>query len=127
MAGVLALVGGIGLMGTLSINVLERTREIGVLRAIGASNGSVAQLVIVEGLMIGGLSWLAGMAMAYPLSCVLSSAVGIALIRTPLENTFAWSGVVVSLVVVVVLAAVASFLPAWNATRSSVRAALSYE
>ncbi len=77
--------------------------------------------------MIGGLSWLAGMAMAYPLSCVLSSAVGIALIRTPLENTFAWSGVVVSLVVVVVLAAVASFLPAWNATRSSVRAALSYE
>lgn len=127
MAGVLALVGGIGLMGTLSINVLERTREIGVLRAIGASNGSVAQLVIVEGLLIGSLSWLAGMVVAYPLSRLLSAAVGMALIRTPLEDSFAWSGVAISLVVVIILATVASFLPAWNATRLSVRAALSYE
>src|SRR5262249_58113873 len=49
MAVLLAVVGGLGLMGTMSINVLERTREIGVLRAIGASNGAVLRIVIVEG------------------------------------------------------------------------------
>ena len=49
MALLLALVGGLGLMGTMSINVLERTREIGVLRAIGAPNRGVAQVFISGG------------------------------------------------------------------------------
>ena len=49
MAILLALVGGLGLMGTMSINVLERTREIGVLRAIGAPNRGVAQVFIRGG------------------------------------------------------------------------------
>jgi putative ABC transport system permease protein len=52
MAILLALVGGLGLMGTMSINVLERTREIGVLRAIGAPNRGVASVFILEGVVI---------------------------------------------------------------------------
>ena len=53
MAVLLAVVGAIGLTGTMSLNVLERTREIGVMRAIGASDGSVFQIVVIEGLLIG--------------------------------------------------------------------------
>ena len=51
MAVLLAVVGAIGLTGTMSLNVLERTREIGVMRAIGASDGSVFQIVVIEGLL----------------------------------------------------------------------------
>ena len=40
-------------MGTMSINVLERMREIGVMRAIGASNGDIQSSVIVEGMVVG--------------------------------------------------------------------------
>ena len=58
----MAAVGVIGLTGTMSINVLESTREIGVMRAIGASDGAVAQVFIVEGLVIGLLSWLLAVA-----------------------------------------------------------------
>ena len=68
MAILLALVGGLGLMGTMSINVLERTREIGVLRAIGAPNRGVAQVFILEGITIGLLSWLMGSLLAIPVS-----------------------------------------------------------
>ena len=68
MAFLLALIGGLGLMGTMSVNVLERTREIGVMRAIGASNRSVRRIFIIEGIIIGVISWMAGAILAYPLA-----------------------------------------------------------
>ncbi|NJO00226.1 MAG: FtsX-like permease family protein [Anaerolineales bacterium] len=66
MAVLIAVIGGLGLMGTMSINVLERTREIGVMRAIGAPNGAVRRVFIIEGIIIGVLSWLVGAILAIP-------------------------------------------------------------
>jgi putative ABC transport system permease protein len=127
MAVLIAVIGGLGLMGTMSINVLERTREIGVMRAIGASNASVRQIFIVEGNIIGILSWVLGVILAYPVSKLLSDAVGRQFLSTPLDYTFSMSGVLIWLVVVIVLSALASFLPAWNASRLTVREVLAYE
>ncbi len=127
MALLLAAVGGLGLMGTMSINVLERTREIGVMRAIGASDGAVARVFVVEGIVIGALSWLLGAPLAFPVSKLLSDSVGIAFFNWPLSYTFSTSGALLWLAVVVVLAALASFVPAWNASRLTVRDVLAYE
>jgi len=127
MAMLLAVVGGLGLMGTLSINVLERTREIGVMRAIGAADGAVAWVFIVEGILIGVISWLVGSLCAIPLSKLLSDALGMALLQSPLAHTFSVQGVWLWLVVVVILSALASFLPARNASRLTVRDVLAYE
>jgi putative ABC transport system permease protein len=127
MAVLLAIVGGLGLMGTMSINVLERTREMGVMRAIGASTRSVLQIVMVEGIFIGLLSWLAGSALALPLSRLLSAAVGQAFLRAPLNYTFSVGGALIWFGAIVMLAGLSSFLPAWNASRLSVRAVLAYE
>jgi putative ABC transport system permease protein len=127
MAVLLAVVGGLGRMGTMSINVLERTREIGVLRAIGAANGAVLRIVIVEGVLIGCISWALGAVLALPLSILLSDAVGMAFMQMPLDFVFSVSGLLIWLGVVVALAALASFLPAWNAARITVRDVLAYE
>jgi len=127
MAVLLAFVGGLGLMGTMSINVLERTREIGVMRAIGASNGAILQIVLVEGLTIGVVSWLIGFVLALPFSMLLSNVVGQAFVRSDLNFTFSLSGALLWLGVVTALAALASFLPAWNASRVTVRDVLAYE
>jgi len=127
MAILIALVGGLGLMGTMSINVIERTREIGVMRAVGASDGSVVKVFVVEGIFIGVLSWFVGAVLALPVGKLLSDAVGAAFLEEPLNYTFSTKGTLLWLVIVVVLAALASILPAWNASRLSVREVLAYE
>lgn len=127
MAVLIALVGGLGLTGTMSINVLERTREIGVMRAVGASDGAVVRIVLVEGIFVGLLSWVLGSLVAYPIGKLLSNAVGIAFMETPLTYSFAWNGALGWLAAVLVIAALASILPAWNASRLSVRETLAYE
>jgi putative ABC transport system permease protein len=113
-------------MGTMSINVLERTREIGVMRAIGASDGAVLLIVMVEGIAIGLIRWVAGSLLAIPLSRLLTDAVGIGFLKSPLTFVFSGSGALVWLALVVGIAALASFLPARNASRLTVRDVLAY-
>lgn len=127
VGGLLVAVGSIGLTGAMSLNVLERTREIGVMRAIGASNRAVARIVITEGLAIGLLSWLLGGLLAVPLSWALSSAIGTAFVQAPLAYAFSTNGVLLWLALVVVLSVLASLLPARAAWRLSVRDVLAYE
>jgi putative ABC transport system permease protein len=127
MAILLALVGGLGLMGTMSINVLERTREIGVLRAIGAPNRGVAQVFILEGVAIGLLSWVMGSILAIPMSQGLNQAVGGAIMGVALTYSYSMPGLWLWLIVVILLSALASFVPARNASRLTVREVLAYE
>lgn len=127
MAILVAAVGGLGLMGMMSLNTIERTREIGVMRAIGASNGAILQIVIVEGMFIGLLSWLAGLIIAFPLSYGLSMAVGLAFLQIPLTYTFSAQGALIWLGLVGVLAILASVLPARHAASLTVRDVLAYE
>ena len=127
MAILLAVVGAVGLMGTMSLNVLERTREVGVMRAIGAGGYDILQIVVVEGVLIGLLSWFLAAALAFPLGKLLSDVVGMSVIRMNLTYTFSVLGAGIWLGAVVVLAAVASFWPARNASRVTVREVLAYE
>ncbi len=127
MAVLLALVGGLGLMGTMSINVLERTREIGVLRAIGASNRSVALVFIREGIVIGLMSWAMGAIFAIPMTQGLNQALGQAVMGTSLTYTYSLPGFWMWLGIVIFLSMLASFIPARNASRLTVREVLAYE
>jgi putative ABC transport system permease protein len=127
MAVLIAVVGGLGLMGTMSMNVLERTREIGVMRAIGASDGSILNIIITEGVLIGLLSWGMGAILALPISKFLSDQVGNLFLGTPFSYTYSFNGALMWLAIAVGLAALASFLPAWNASRLTVRDVLAYE
>ncbi len=127
MAMVMAAVGGLGLSGTMSINVLERVREIGVMRAIGASDGAILRLVLIEGVTIGLLSWFAGSILAFPLSWSLNNIIGMSLLSKPLTYKFSTGGVEIWLIITVILAILASFFPARNASQLTVREVLAYE
>ncbi len=127
MAGLLALVGGLGLTSTMSLNVLERTREIGVMRAIGANSGAIFQVVVAEGICIGLISWLLAALLALAANQPLSAAFGIAFINAPLSAALAPLGTLIWLAAILALAVIASILPAWRATRLTIRAVLAYE
>jgi putative ABC transport system permease protein len=127
MALLLGVVGGLGLAGTMTMNVVERSREIGVMRAIGARDSAVLAVFMIEGLLIGFLAWLIGVIVSLPISKILSDALGESFVQRPLAFTPAIDGILAWLVVVAVLALVASFLPAWRATRLAVREVLAYE
>jgi putative ABC transport system permease protein len=127
MAVLIAVVGGLGLMGTLSINVLERSREIGVLRAIGAGDGAVFQLVLVEAILVGVIGWMLAVPLSIPLSHLLSNAVGRMFVGTPLTYTFSTGGMLIWLGLVVVLSALAALVPGRRAARLTVRDVLVYE
>jgi putative ABC transport system permease protein len=127
MALLLAAVGGLGLTTTMSINVMERVREIGVLRAVGASNASVRQIVLLEGIAIGVLSWGLGMALSLPISRFMSEQLGLALIKVPLSYEYSIVAAVAWFFALLVVAVVASLGPARNAVRLTIREVLAYE
>ncbi len=127
MASLIAMVGSIGLSGTMSMNVLERTREIGIMRAIGASDRAIMSLVMVEGMLIGLMSWFFGTLVAFPISTVMSNAINMALFGAAADFTYTPTGVILWLIVVVVLSILASVIPARNAARLTIREVLAYE
>jgi len=122
-----ALVGSIGLTGTMSLNVMERTREIGILRAIGASDQMLMRIVLVEGSLIGILSWLLASAAAFPISSLMSNSISQALFGGNAQFGFTFTGFIIWLVVVVILSVLASVMPARSATHLTIREVLAYE
>lgn len=127
MSAIVGSVGGLGLMTTMSLNVLERRREMGVLRAIGATPRIVWLIVIVEGLLIGLLSWIIAVCLAWPVSNVLGNVIVKALFRSGLDFMVEPWGLLIWLVVSLSVSAAGSFIPAWKASRTTVREALAYE
>jgi putative ABC transport system permease protein len=127
MALLTALVGSIGLTGTMGMNVLERTREIGVMRSIGAVDREIMRTVIVEGLVIGGISWMLGALLSFPITYLLSSIISSSIFESQIAVHFTATGFLIWLLVVMVLSAVASILPARNAAQLTIREVLAYE
>lgn len=127
MALLLGFVGGLGLSTTMSLNVLERTREIGVMRAIGAGDGDVRVIVLSEGLLIGLISYVFSFILSFPVTVGFLIGVGNAFFKRPLGFVLTPLGFVSWLGIALILAAAASLLPANKAASTTVREALAYE
>jgi putative ABC transport system permease protein len=126
VAVVIGLVGAVALSGILSLGVLERRREIGVMRAVGASSATIAMMFIGEGLFMGWLSWLVALPLSIPAGYLFTWVLGIALdgemiyVYDPLGGVY-W------LLIITILSVLASWFPARSATQISVRESLAYQ
>ncbi len=127
MAMLTALVGSIGLTGTMGMNVLERTREIGVMRAIGAVDLKIINSVIIEGMLIGLMSWVFAVLASFPISFLLLRIISQSMLNAPVKLAITPLGSGIWLLVVTVLAILASVVPARSAARLTIREVLAYE
>jgi putative ABC transport system permease protein len=121
------LVGGLGLTSALTLNVFERTREIGILSAIGATPGTIARDVVFEGMVMAVLSWCAALLVSIPITFALDAATGQMFIRSALDFYMSPLAAGAWLLLVLILAALSSFYPARRSARLAVREAIAYE
>ena len=127
IAAILALVGFLGLSSTLSMNVLERTREFGIMQAIGATQQQVSTIILSEGLIIGVLSWVLAVLIALPVSFGMGTAIGNVGLLKPLAFVISWEAVFGWLILLLICTVLVGLIPVFQARRTSVRDALMWE
>jgi len=124
VAGLIALVGALGLLTTLSMNVFERQREIGVMRAIGAGSATVAAQFLTEGLLVGLMAWVVGLPLAAALQALLLDVGGF---TDFLAVTFPLVAAIYGLVGIAIVSTIASLWPSIVAARKTVSNTLRYQ
>jgi putative ABC transport system permease protein len=125
LLAVAILIAFLGILNTLLLSVFERTRELGMLRAIGLSRGGVTRMISVESVLIAVFGCLAGIALGVGLGVAASAA----LIERDFISTIAlpWTNLAVFVVAAIAAGVVAALWPAWRAARLNVLEAIAYE
>ncbi|NUO56153.1 MAG: ABC transporter permease [Hamadaea sp.] len=123
MLGLAIVVALLGVVNTLLLSIYERTREIGMIRAIGLSRGSTARMITVESILISVFGALLGM--------VVGVGLGVAAVQIfggdYLKLTIPWGYLIATLILAIVAGILAAVLPAIRAGRLNVLQAIAYE
>lgn len=127
MGWLMLAVGATSLASTMGLAVMERRRELGVMRAIGARDGVTMAMVQVEGLVVTGLAWLAALPLSVPMSVLLAEAFGRVMFPLPAPWWPDPAAAVGWLLVMVPVSVLACAWPAWRAARTPVAASLAYD
>jgi len=125
VAAIVALVGILGLFNTLTTSVLERRREIGILRSMGASGWRVGAVFWTEGMALAGISWLVAVAIGVPAAFGFVTLISTVLL--PIPFAFSPLTLLVTLVFILLSATLASLIPAISAARVRIADILRYE
>ena len=126
IAGISLLVGGVGVMNTMFTSVLERTKEIGVMKAVGAKNSHVLSIFLIESGLMGLVGGIVGTLLGLGLSALASSAISrffdikLIVVASPVL-------ILITLLGSFGIGAIAGLWPAWRASKLQVVDALRYE
>jgi ABC-type antimicrobial peptide transport system permease subunit len=123
-SAVMAAVGAIGLLTTLSMAVFERQKEIGVMRSIGAGSSTIVAQFLVEGILIGILAWIPAVPLSYGLALVLLDGLGFS---DFIQFSYPLWVLLMGLIGMIVVATIASLWPSLAAARRTVSDILRYQ
>ena len=125
LMAVLAIPSLLALANTLTVNVLERTREIGVLRAIGSIRKQVRRMVMAESLLLSALGIAIGILVGLWMSWIMVES--LSYIGIPVPFFFPYTGVVVAIAVGLIFGVIAALAPARRASKQNIIEALAHE
>ena len=126
IAGISLLVGGIGIMNIMLVSVTERTKEIGIRKALGAKDGTVLRQFVIEAATTSGLGGILGILLGYLLSAATTSVITI-LLETELTVAPSWASVLVAFGISTAIGVIFGYLPAKKAARLNPIDALRYD
>jgi len=127
-ASVLVIIVGImGLISSSGINIIERMREIGIMRSYGASAKNIRHIVIYENLITGIISWIFAILLAIPFSIFFGNYFGNTFLSKPLDNAFSLLGIAIWLGLIIIINVVVSILTAQKAIKLPINQVLIYE
>ncbi len=126
VGGLIVLITMIGLMSMLTMNVIERTKEIGMLRCIGSSSRSIRSVFGVEGLVIALFGWTAGIPMGYFVGSFLNKMI-YDILHLEMAFIFPTEYIVISLVLTLAMTMIVIQPSLWRATHLKPGDALRYE
>jgi putative ABC transport system permease protein len=126
LALVMALVGLLGLASTLSASVIERTREFGIMRSIGATPAAIRGMVVAEGIVITAISIVLSIFLSVPLTSLLGSFIGNLAFRLPLPFESSFAAISIWAVAITAGATAAAAIPGRAAARLTIRESLAH-
>jgi len=127
IAAISLLVGGIGIMNTMYMSVMERTKEIGVMKAIGAKNSHILQIFLIEsgtyGIIGGGIGILIGVGIAKAVEFIAAQYMGTEILQASMSPTLIFGALLFSFVV----GCISGIAPSYRASKLNPVEALRYE
>jgi putative ABC transport system permease protein len=114
----------IAMLNTLTISVLERTREIGMIRAVGGTRKQIRQMVLAEALLLAAVGTAFGLAAGLYLGYVIVQGLAV---MFPMEYMFPVGGIIGGIVIGLTFGALAAIVPSRQASKLQVVEALRYE
>jgi putative ABC transport system permease protein len=126
LAAVMGAIGLLGLGSMMSVNVLERTRELGVMQSVGATPAVIRRMVVHEGVLISLGSCLLGILLGLPFSIIEGAVIGGMSFNLALGLSISSIGLVAWALVASLGAVLATLIPALRASRITIREALAY-
>ncbi len=124
MAGMVLIIGSLGIISVMNINIMERKREIGIMRAIGGSNVQIQKIIITEMLLFGLVSWILAWLVSIPVSRWFSDFFGLVIIETELDFMIEPMGFIITFIVMLAILFFSGIFPIRNARKITVREAL---